>query len=277
MSYPMRHIWNALFLALILFLLIAVGMPMEGHAQVIDFNRLDSHGVSISEKSYRHIERFLTHVFPMQQMRRYARIPGNAHPTRLRRVTYEVLTQGGVNFVLAGYAVQWNESVNELAIYRMEISGPNQVWRSRPWTGSSGDLHFQSVSDRDRNIILFQEGGAEREFGLASVFTFRNAPDGLFLHDLTPSLPWLRANTHFPFHTLYAEQISMRAEDDGSANLKNSEKNEIVLSASDEEYNLGMARLIRPERSWKYNSPHNRFEPMKATPSLEEPEATNNR
>jgi hypothetical protein len=273
----MRHIWKALFLALILFLSIAVGMPVEGRAQVIDFNRVDAQGVSISEKSYRHIERFLTHVFPMRQMRRYAHVSGNAHPTRLRRVTYEVLAQGGINFVLAGYAVQWNEPVNELAIYRMEASGPNQVWRSQPWKGSSGDLHFQSASAHDRNIVLFQEGRAEGEFVLASVFTFRNAPDGLFMRDLTPELPWLHAHDHFPFRTLYAEQISMRTDGGGSATLKNSEKNEIVLSASDEEYNLGMAHLVRPGRSWKYNSLHSRFEPMKATSSLEEPEATNNR
>jgi hypothetical protein len=273
---------TALFLAPILFICSLMAMPKMSRAQVIDFDRVSSPGVSISEKSYHRIERFLTHVFPTRQMRRFAHVASNARPTRLRRVTYEVITQEHINFVLAGYSVQWNEPVNELAIYRMEPNGPNQVWRSRPWEGNSVDLRFFAVPTPDRNVILFQEGGfqeggAEGEFGLASVFTFKNALDGIFLHDLTPELPWLRARAHFPFRTLYGEQISMRVEPDGPQTLKNSDKNEVVLSASDEEYNLGMSRLVRPERSWKYNSVRNRFERIKAAPALSGPEATNNR
>ncbi len=275
MSYPKSHIWKALFLAPTLVLCILAVSPKPARAQVIDFDRVSSPGVSMSDKSYHRIERFLTHVFPMRQMRRYARVPGNAPPTQLRRVSYEVVSQDGINFVLAAYAVQWNVPVNVLAIYRMEAGGPNQVWRSCPWEGSSGDLHFQSVPERDRNLILFQEGGNDDAFGLASIFTFQNAPDGLFLRDLTPELPWLHARAHFPFRTLYGERISMRVEADGSPTLKNSDKNNIVLSASDEEYNLSMSHLIRPGRSWKYNSLHNRFERMKSAPAPSGPEATN--
>ncbi len=270
MNYLKRGIW------IILSFCIVMAMPKESRSQVIDFHRVSSSDGSIPEKTYRHVERFLAHVFPMRPMRRYAHVPGNAPATRLRRVTYEVVSQAGINFVLAGYSAEWNEPVNELAIYRIEPDGgPNQVWRSHAWEGNSGDLDFQSVLANSRNIILFQEGGTESEFGLASVFTFKNAPEGISLHDLTPELPWLRARSHFPFRTLYGEQISMRADDGGSSSLKNSEKNEVILSASDEEYNLGMARLIRPARSWKYNTLHNRFEQMKSMHMLGEPEATN--
>lgn len=267
----------ALFLAPILFIGIFTAAPNMGNAQVIDFDRVSSPSVSLSEKSYHRIERFLAHVFPMRYMRRVAHVAANARPTSLRRVTYEVITQEDINFVLAGYSAQWNEPINELAIYRMEPNGPNQVWRSRPWEGNSSDLHFLALPAHDRNVILFQEGGNEGEFGLASVFTFKNAPDGLFLHDLTPELPWLHARAHFPFRTLYGEEISMRVEPDGSQSLKNSNKNEVILSASDEAYNLGMTRLVHPERSWKYNSLRNRFERMKSAPAPTGPEATNNR
>jgi hypothetical protein len=275
MSYRMSHFCKALFLAPTLVLCILAASPKSVRAQVIDFDRINSPDIPMSEKNYRRIERFLTHVFPIRHMRRYAHIPGNAVPTRLRRVYYEVISQDGINFVLAAYAVQWNVPVNELAIYRMETDGPNQVWRSRPWEGSSGDLHFQSIPERDRNIVLFQEGGTDGEFGLASVFTFKNAPDGLILRDLTPELPWLHARAHFPFRTLYGEHISMRVEGDGSPTLKNSEKNDVVLSASDEEYNLSMSHLVRPGRSWKYNPAHSRFERMKSAHAPSGPEATN--
>ncbi len=267
----------AFVLAPVLLFCTLAAMPKKSYAQVIDFNRVSSPGVSISEKSYHRIERFLTHVFPMRHLRRFAHVAGNERPTQLRRVTYEVITQEQINFVLAGYSAQWNQPINELAIYRMEPGGPNQVWRSRPWEGNSGDLHFLALPTRDRNLVLFQEGGAEGAFGLASVFTFNNAPDGLLLHDLTPELPWLRARAHFPFRTLYGEQISMHVETDDSSTPKHSNRNEVVLSASDEAYNLGMTQLVRPERSWKYNSARNRFERMKTTPVLTGPEATNNR
>jgi len=278
MDYKIRGSNRAFFLSFMLFLILSPFTAQVSSAQVTDFNRMSTPGASITEHTYRRIEHFLSHVFPIRQMRRYAHVTLGAHPDRLRHVTYKVVAQEGINFVLAGYSVQGNSPINELAIYRIEPDGgPNQVWRSRPWEGASGDLHFQAVPIRDRNIVLFQEGGNEGEFGLASVFTFRNAPEGLFLRDLTPELPWLRARDHFPFRTLYGEQISMRLADGGSHSMKNPEKQEVVLSASDEEYNLGMARLIRPARSWKYNMLHNRFERMKATPSLSEPEATNSR
>ena len=270
MSYQMSHFWKALFLAPTFLLCILVASPRSLRAQVIDFDRVSSPNVSISDKSYHRIERFLTHVFPMRQMRRYARVPGNAPPTQLRRVSYEVVSQDGINFVLAAYAVQWNVPVNELAIYRMEAGGPNQVWRSRPWEGSSGDLHFQSVPAHDRNIVLFQEGGSDGGIRDRERLHFKNAPDRLILHDLTPELPWLHARAHFPFRTLYGERISMRVEADGSPTLKNSDKNNIVLSASDEEYNLSMSHLVRPERSWKYNPAHSRFEQMKSAPASDE-------
>jgi hypothetical protein len=252
-------------------------MPKMGVSQVIDFDRVSSPGVSVSEKSYHRIERFLTRMFPTRRMRRFAHVAGETRLTRLRQVTYEVITQEKINYVLAGYSAQWNEPIHELAIYRVEPDGPNQVWRSRLWEGNASDLHFFAAPASGRNVVFFQEGGAEGTFSLASVFTFKNAPSGLLLHDLTPELPWLRARAYFPFRTLYGEQISMRVEPDGSQTLKNSDKNEVVLSASDEEFNLGMSQVIRPRRSWKYNSLRNRFERMKPAPAITGPEATNNR
>ncbi len=262
----------ALFLATIL--LLTTLAPGNARSQVIDFDRIDSHAVPVPERTAHRIERFLAHVFPMRQIRRYAHIPGNQHPTRLRRVTYEVIAQGGINFVLAGYSVQWYEPINELAIYRMEPDGPNQIWRSRPWDGSSGDLHFQYAAMHDRNIILFQEGGENDEFGLASLFTFRDDSTGIALHDLTPTLPWLHARAYFPFRTLYGQHISMRLENEAAPSRKNSENDNLLLTASDEQYNLGMSRLIRPNRSWKYNPTRARFEQMKEAQNLAEPEAT---
>jgi hypothetical protein len=255
------------------------GLPKPAHAQVIDFDRLDSPGVTISQRGYHRIERFLTRVFPVRQMKRYAHASRSAmegKPTRLRTVTYQVISQEGVKFILAGYSAQWGEPVNELAIYRMEPDGPNQVWRSRPWEGSSGDLHFLTVPAREREIVLFQEGGTEGEFSLASVFTFRNAPEGLLLHDLTPSLPWLRAQAHFPFRTLYGEDISLRVSGDSSPSASKLQAKEVVLTASDEEFNLGMVRPVRPCLSWKYNATRGRFEPMKPMPPAGDSEASNN-
>ncbi len=272
MNYIIRSISKALFI-----LLLALSMPNIGRGQSIQFSHPGGAESALPERSARRIERFLAHQFPMRQMRRCAREAGERMEPKSalsRSVTYRVVSQDGLSFVLVGYSAEWNEPVNELAIYRMEPDGPNQVWRSRPWEGCFSDLHFFTVAERDKNIVLFQEGGSEGEFGLASVFTFTNAPQGLYLRDLTPELPWLRARAHFPFRALYAERISMRTIDNSS---KHSGKGDIVLSASDEEYNLGMARLVRPGRSWKYNTAHNRFERMNTmyVPGL--PEATSNR
>jgi len=272
MNYLTRFVSKALFT-----LLLALTIPNVSLGQSIQFSHPGGAESALPERSARRIERFLAHQFPMRQMRRCAREADDhmeAKSARMRSVTYEVVSQGGINFVLAGYSVQWNEPVNELAIYRMEPDGPNQVWRSRPWEGSFSDLHFFTEATHDKNIVLFEEGGSETEFGLASVFTFTNAPQGLFIHDLTPELPWLRARARFPFRTLYAERISMSVTNSSS---KHSEQGDIVLSASDEEYNLGMAQLIRPGRSWKYNIAHNRFERMNAIHAPGLPEATSNR
>jgi hypothetical protein len=272
MNYIMRSISKALFI-----LLLALSMPNIGSGQSIQFSHPGGAESALPERSARRIERFLSHQFPMRQMKRCAREECGGtelKSAQSRSVTYQVIAQDGINFVLAAYSAEWNEPVNEMAIYRMEPDGPNQVWRSRAWVGSSGDLHFFTEASRDKNIVLFEEGGSETEFGLASVFTFTNAPQGLYLRDLTPELPWLRARAHFPFRALYAERISMRTIDNSS---KHSGKGDIVLSASDEEYNLGMAQLVRPGRSWKYNAVHNRFERMNTmyVPGL--PEATSNR
>jgi hypothetical protein len=145
--------------------------------------------------------------------------------------------------------------VNVLAIYRMEDGAPNQVWRSKPWEGSYYTLNFQTAKIGNRTVVLFQEGGANGEFGLASAFTFQNNPKGLIMRDLTPSLPWLRASTHFPLRPLYGQSIALRMQND-----------DLVLTASDQEYNI-FANTLRQSRTWKYNAKRYRFERMKEAKS----------
>jgi hypothetical protein len=169
---------------------------------------------------------------------------------------YTIIEQDGVRFVLAGFTARWQEAANVVAIYRIEAGAPNQVWRSRPWSANYHKLSFKTASilrspmiSGHRAVVLFQEGGAPDEFGLASVFTFQNKPEGLSINDLTPSLPWLRASTHFPFRPLFGAAITLSQTD-----------SHLTLSASDQEYQVGRATAIRPERSWQYVPRRDRFE-----------------
>ncbi|HET6401367.1 MAG TPA: hypothetical protein VFH95_08205 [Candidatus Kapabacteria bacterium] len=231
--------------------------------------------IRLSPREEWRVEHFLGAMFPVWQMRRCAREASGQSASYLpvyRRVTYSVISQQGFRFVLVGYRAEWNDAgggtvaVNELAIYRMESTGPNQVWRSRPWQASYPELHFWTSKCGWRNVILFQDGGSddrsstvddrsstEGEFGLASVFSFYNEPKGLYIRDLTPSFPWLRARERFPFRALYGQSISFRID----------EARELILSASDEPYNIGMLRIVRPGRSWRFDPLRGRFEQMK--------------
>ena len=219
-------------------------------------------GSGISTRSAHRVERFLSHVFPTRQMKRYARSSdAKAAQASLiyRDVNYEMVSQNGVKFILAGFTGWWTQPIHVIAVYRMEEAGPNQVWRSLPWSGAASDLHFSTAKVKERNLVLFQEGGNEGGFALASIFTFRNEPQGLFIRDLTPELPWLRAKERFPLRPLYGQQIRLSEE----PNLSSPNEHDIILHATDEEYNLGMAQHIRPSRIWKYNSIKDRFEPSK--------------
>ncbi|HEY3876778.1 MAG TPA: hypothetical protein VGM92_15000, partial [Candidatus Kapabacteria bacterium] len=215
---------------------------------------------------------FLTHVFPRRRLARLARAERDriAPNSAERAITYHIIAQEGLRFVLAAYSLRGSSPINELAIYRLEATGPNEVWRSKPWVGSFSDLHFASAKSQSRTILLFQEGGNPaanntNAFALASIFTFLNKPDGVYLRDLTPELPWLRARARFPLRSLYAEGIS----------LQNETSDVVVLRASDEEFNRSMSERIRPQRAWKYNPDRNRFDRMNTAESVPATEARN--
>ncbi len=277
---------RANLVVLVLFAVAATGRVRASEhngARSTEFSREASevgvNGVRITPRETWRIEHFLGAVFPVWQMRRCAWEAADRPASYLpdsRRVTYAVISQQGFRFVLAGYHVEWrdaegrNVAVNELAIYRMEPAGPNQVWRSRPWRASYPELHFWTSKSGWRNVILFQEGGLLDDrssteggledrsstaggFGLASVFSFYNEPKGLYIRDLTPSFPLLRARGRFPFRSLYGQSISLRIDD----------SHDIILKASDEPYNLGMRRIVRTGRSWRFDPFRVRFQQMK--------------
>ena len=213
--------------------------------------------VRVTAREAWRIEHFLEAIFPVRQMRRYAWLGGRpAEFPVSRQVTYAVISQQGIQFVLVGYRAEWKATearttaVNDLAIYRMEPSGPNQVWRSRPWQASYSALHFHAAKSGWRNVILFQDGSAVEAFALASVFSFYNAPHGLLIRDLTPTFPWLRARERFPLRTIYGQDITFRLDGRG----------DLFLSASDEPYHPNSSGLIRQTQSWKFNKRRGTFD-----------------
>ncbi|MDP4200004.1 MAG: hypothetical protein Q8902_10600 [Bacteroidota bacterium] len=187
----------------------------------------------------------------------------------LKKAVYTIVEQDGIRFVLVGFTTQWTWrlSSNVFAAYRLEHGAPNQVWRSRPWEATYDQLSFKTAMVGRRSIVLFQEGGDAKvttnsggydstyrvhQFGLAGVFTFQNKPEGLIVNDLTPSLPWLRAFTHFPFRPLYGTSITLSQND-----------SRLMLSASDQEYQIGLETAVRPARTWQYIPRRDRFEPVR--------------
>ena len=235
---------------------LASASVRQASAQQVQFSRVsssvDGDELSITFHETQRIERFLGRQFPLRAMKRLEHTSDKA---TTRRVTYSIISQQGVRFILAGYTARWNDAVNVLAIYRMEDGGPNQVWRSRPWEASYYGVHFWTAKVGARNVVLFQEGGAEGQYGIASVFSFQNKEEGLVTNDLTPSISWLKARTHFPFKPLFAQEIGLRFEGVDKQNL--------LLTASDEEYKIGHASYLRPTTEWKYNRRQGKFEKLK--------------
>lgn len=234
------------------------------HVAPVEFIReaasVDLHSVPMSHWEEWRVEHFLAYMFPVRELRRVA-FEKNRDLTfwpASRSVKYAVVEQQGYQFVLVNYRAKWQAAnsgtamISLLAIYRIERGGPNQVWRSRPWLATYRDAHFLTAKSGWRNVVFYQEGGNAGEFGLASVFTFYNKPAGLLLHDLTPTIPWLRAEARFPFRPLYGEEISMR---------RNAAR-ELILRTHDEAFNLSMSQRVRPSRSWLFSRARDRFEPL---------------
>jgi hypothetical protein len=249
MTYPR-------FSVILFSLLLFVSSTFAARRERVQFNRIASSvtstRVTISDRESQRIERFLTAVFPVRPMKR---LEHTSEPPVTRRATYTVMEQDGDRFVLVGYTAQWKVSVNVFAMYRIEGGSPNQVWRSRAWEANYDQLSFQTATIGKRNIVLFQEGGGAGEFGLASVFTFQNAQHGVVINDLTPSLPWVWARTHFPFRPLYGASVALKLEALNS--------NTLTLTASDQSFQVGLVNATRLERIWKYVPKRNRFEHAK--------------
>ena len=227
--------------------------PKPTSAQQVQFTKLQAQsqgeGTEITAKESSRIERFLSRVFPTRAMKRF----DHDHDKAIaRRVSYAVVSQQGRRFVVAGFSGRWRDAIDVLGIYRLEKTGPNQVWRSTPWQSNYYGWRFTNIDLGSKALLLLQEGAEENNFGLASIISFQNAEKGLIIHDLTPSLPRLRAFTSFPFRPLYAQDIKLRMSDDT--------KPAIILSASDEEFELSSYNGVRPTTEWRYNRARSRFE-----------------
>lgn len=246
-------------LAFAFVILTGIGANVGAYAQRVQFTRV-SGSEEIPSSESRRIERFLTHVFPLRQMKH---LEHTSDKPVIERAVYSVVTQQAKRFVLAGFTARWGEAVNVFGIYRIDSGSPNQVWRSKPWEASYYGLQITPIKTANHSLVLFQEGGIDAQYSLASVFTFDNHERGVAVHDLTPSLPLLRARTHFPFRPLYGQRISL-SEEAGA-------KNSLLLSASDALYSTEGAGSYRPETLWRYNARRDRFERVKQTngnPSL---------
>ena len=236
-------------LRLAVFSLIVLASAGTADAQSVIFvpnSGLNSEPVSLNRHEVQRIERFLARVYPVKAMKRAEH---TSDRPLSRRVTYEVVSQGGTKFVLAGFTARWKNRVNMLGIYRMEEDGPNQVWRSHPWIATYGALSFESVRANGKSVVLFREGGDDEErFGFAGVFTFRNEDAGLVVKDLTPYQPRLVARTSFPFHALYGLGIGFEPVDEARG---------VVLKASIGRYERMDGGAIVPTMHWRFE--HGRF------------------
>lgn len=241
------------FSAILLITVLVAGSANGSRRQPVEFSvsepGLGSSKVTLSKKETQRLERYLSAVFPVRTMKRLEHV--HEEPM-LRRATYSLIEQDGRRFVLVGYTARWSTAVNVFAVYRIENGTPNQVWRSKPWEANYDRLAIQTAGAGKRNIVLFEEGGGIGEFALASVFTFQNAKDGIIVSDLTPSLPWLLARTHFPFRPLYGESITLK--------LDESNQKDILLTATDQTFQIGLVNATHLERTWKYSAKRNRFE-----------------
>ena len=219
-----------------------------------EFSSIDGKDLNLNWRETWRIEHFLRSVFPSREMYRFERHErsdwSESDAPLTRAVDYALIEQEGYRFVLVHFTLSREDDpgTSVLAVYRLERDGPNQVWRSRPWEGTYSGFRFQTAKIGWRNVILFEEGGEDNGFGLAGIFSFHNADQGLYLRVLTPEMPRLRAITRFPIRPMLARNISLDAR----------EVRGITLAASDEAFTD--SRPAAFIRRWFFNARRGIFE-----------------
>jgi hypothetical protein len=257
-NWPAKALRYALGIAIIL----QVG---NIYAQSVQFTRVSDNvqgnAVTATTKEMARYERFLSAVFPTRPMKRFSHESG---APATRRVAYSIVEQRGRKFIVAAYTARWHQAINVLGIYRIS-AGPIQVWRSSPWEATFYDLHISTADIGPRTLVLFREGGEANDFGLGSVFSFRDGRQGFYLDDVTPSSSIVRVTTRFPFRPIFAQGIKLQLEDDG--------KPFVLLTAADQQYLLAGSSPVRPSIHWRFDRYRNRFESIKPASSWR-PEVT---
>lgn len=219
-----------------------------------EFSAVTGRELNINWRETQRVEHFLRRVFPSREMYRFERRNEGTQTAfsapLVRQVEYAFIEQEGYRFILVHFhAARLGEAgTSVIAVYRLEPDGPNQVWKSPAWESTYHGFHFQTAKIGWRNIVLFKEGGAEDHFGLAGIFSFHNAKNGLYLRVLTPQMPRLSAITRFPIRPMLARNISMDA----------GAMREIVLAASDEAF-LHSREVVTVHR-WVFNDRRGVFE-----------------
>ncbi len=250
----------------ILLFIVSVIAPIPIRAERLEpvqfsreFSAVDGSDLNMGWRETRSIQHFLGHVFPLRQMRRFEGIsrPGGDPPATpvFKSIDYAMVEQQGYRFAIVHFQAAWDsgdaDATSVLAVYRIEPNGPNQVWRSEPWRTTYRGFHFQTAKSGWRNIVLFEEGGQNEKFGLAGVFSFYNAPKGLYIRELTPALPRLRAVTRFPIRPMLARDIMLQG---GGTNR------ELTLRASDEAFDRSLRERVRTISRWIFNRRRDAFE-----------------
>lgn len=234
-----------------------LALPLGVKAQAVHFERITSNisddTLTLSHREEARIERFLSRVYPTHAMERAVR--PRTTPL-LRKARYDVVVLQGMRYILAGFVAEFegDQFVHDLAIFRWEPQGPNQVWRSKAWRANYYGLNFETAEAGRRMIVLFTEGGLDPSgFSLSGVLAFKEGDSTLLLRDLTPRLPHLQAKTNFPSRALFGQKVLLQETPDG----------DVLLAASDQDFTVSNEQ-VTPTNFWKYNRRRGRFDVVKS-------------
>lgn len=247
----LRYIlFSSILFGILLFGIVLIGPVAVSTVRAQDINFFASEsGQQLSSRESLRLERFLSRVYPTIQLRRKARSYGKPI---LRKASYIIVTQGRKRFAVVGFSARWKEpAVNQLQVFRFDSDGPIQVWRSKPWEANYYGMKFEIVRSGYRNLILFEEGGIDEEqYGLAGIFTFTNAEQGVYLRDVTPQQPNITVHTDFSFRPLLGQGVHLLQQGDNA-----------ILVAREDTYSLVNGLTSQPTYYWKFNPKRWRFEP----------------